>query len=96
MTDAWADQLSAPGVVLAGDAAGWSDPVIGQGLSVAFRDARVLSDLLIASSDWSVQQLAGYRDERTERMRRLRYVSALASLLDLHGVTPTNYDQAVA
>jgi 2-polyprenyl-6-methoxyphenol hydroxylase-like FAD-dependent oxidoreductase len=86
MTDGWAERLTAQGVVLAGDAAGWSDPIIGQGLSVAFRDARVLSDLLVASNDWSEQQLAGYCDERTERMRRLRYVSALASLLDLHGV----------
>jgi 2-polyprenyl-6-methoxyphenol hydroxylase-like FAD-dependent oxidoreductase len=86
MTDGSAHQLTAPGVALAGDAAGWSDPIIGQGLSVAFRDARVLSDVLLASSDWSEGQLASYRDERTERMRRLRYVSALASLLDLHGV----------
>jgi hypothetical protein len=31
-----ADELLLPGVVFAGDAAGWSDPIIGQRLSVAF------------------------------------------------------------
>ena len=32
----------APGVVLIGDAAGWNDPIIGQGLSIALRDVRMV------------------------------------------------------
>jgi 2-polyprenyl-6-methoxyphenol hydroxylase-like FAD-dependent oxidoreductase len=58
--------------VFAGDAAGWSNPLIGQGLSVAMRDARVLTDALLADDRWTVDTLRHYTDERAERMRRLR------------------------
>ena len=39
--DTWTDAPFADGVVLIGDAAGYNDPIIGQGLSIALRDARV-------------------------------------------------------
>ena len=39
MTDSWTSIPATDGVVLLGDAAGWSNPVIGQGLAVALRDA---------------------------------------------------------
>ena len=35
------------------DAAGHSDPQLGQGLSIAMRDVRILSELLLSSDDWS-------------------------------------------
>ena len=35
-----------PGVVLIGDAAGHDDPIIGQGLSIAYRDVRIVRDLM--------------------------------------------------
>ena len=35
------------GVVLIGDAAGHNDPIIGQGLSIALRDARIVRDLVL-------------------------------------------------
>ena len=38
-SDSWTTTACLDGVVLAGDAAGWSDPVIGEGLSIALRDA---------------------------------------------------------
>ena len=69
MTDSWMDEPFVPGVVLAGDAAGWSDPTIGQGLSVAMRDVRVLRDILSDDSAWDFRP---YAHERSERMRRLR------------------------
>ncbi len=69
------------GVVLAGDAAGWIDPLIGQGTSVAMRDARVLSDILLASKDWSAAALMPYVEERAERMRRLRLSAHLCERL---------------
>jgi 2-polyprenyl-6-methoxyphenol hydroxylase-like FAD-dependent oxidoreductase len=69
MTDTWIDEPFVPGVVLAGDAAGWSDPTIGQGLSVAMRDVRVLSEILSHDSTWDFRL---YAEERRERMRRLR------------------------
>lgn len=85
MTDSWADSVLVPGVALIGDAAGWSNPVTGQGLAVALRDARVLSDSLLAATSWSVGCLASYADERAERMRRLRFASALTDLLAAFG-----------
>jgi 2-polyprenyl-6-methoxyphenol hydroxylase-like FAD-dependent oxidoreductase len=72
--------------VLVGDAAGWSNPVTGQGLSIAMRDARVLSDLLLTSADWSSAGLAPYREERRERMARLRFATALTDLITAFGV----------
>jgi 2-polyprenyl-6-methoxyphenol hydroxylase-like FAD-dependent oxidoreductase len=85
MTDSWTDDPVLDGVVLAGDAAGWSNPVTGQGLSVAMRDARVLTDVLLASRDWSREALAAYTAERRERMARLRFATALTDLLAAFG-----------
>jgi 2-polyprenyl-6-methoxyphenol hydroxylase-like FAD-dependent oxidoreductase len=50
--DVWVDHPYRDGVALAGDAASSNDPSWGQGLSIAFRDARVLSDQLLAGTDW--------------------------------------------
>lgn len=71
-TDSWIEEPAADGVVLVADAAGWSDPIIGQGLSVAMRDVRLVSDVLVSSDDWSPGAFAPYVQERAERMRRLR------------------------
>jgi 2-polyprenyl-6-methoxyphenol hydroxylase-like FAD-dependent oxidoreductase len=60
--------------VLIGDAAGWSDPFIGQGLSVALRDARIVSEVLLAEGRWTPGAFSAYGQERAERMRRLRIV----------------------
>jgi 2-polyprenyl-6-methoxyphenol hydroxylase-like FAD-dependent oxidoreductase len=67
----------ATGVILIGDAASWSDPIIGQGLSVALRDARSVGDVLLASDDWHPHAFRGYVEERSERMRRLRIAAFL-------------------
>ena len=50
--DVWVAHPYRDGVALAGDAASSNDPSWGQGLSLAFRDARVLSDELVAGTDW--------------------------------------------
>jgi 2-polyprenyl-6-methoxyphenol hydroxylase-like FAD-dependent oxidoreductase len=71
-TDTWTDQPFREGAVLVGDAAGWSDPLIGQGLSVALRDARTVAGVLVESDDWSPAAFSAYGEERAERMRRLR------------------------
>jgi 2-polyprenyl-6-methoxyphenol hydroxylase-like FAD-dependent oxidoreductase len=71
MNDSWTDRPFAEGAVLIGDAAGWSDPIIGQGLSVAFRDARMVWDILRSNSDWSADMFRPYEEERAVRMRRL-------------------------
>lgn len=50
--DVWVEHPYQNGVALVGDAAASSDPSCGQGLSLAFRDARVLCEELLARSDW--------------------------------------------
>jgi 2-polyprenyl-6-methoxyphenol hydroxylase-like FAD-dependent oxidoreductase len=79
MNDTWTDQPYAPGVVLIGDAAGWNDPIIGQGLSIALRDARIVGDILGAEDRWSSSVFAPYAAERRERMRRLRVAARVVT-----------------
>jgi 2-polyprenyl-6-methoxyphenol hydroxylase-like FAD-dependent oxidoreductase len=81
MNDAWCDTPFTDGVVLIGDAAGWSDPIIGQGLSIAMRDARIVSDVLLADSNWTPAAFVPYAEERAERLRRLRVSVRLVSAL---------------
>lgn len=83
MNDAWTDGPVVPGAVLIGDAAGWTDPVVGQGLSIALRDARLVRDALRSSSAWSPQILKPYVDEREERMRRLRVSGAVRTAMNM-------------
>ncbi len=81
--DAWTDQPFVDGAVLVGDAAGWNDPIVGLGLSITYRDVRLVSDLLLGSDDWSPALLAPYGEERAERMRRLRFAASITSALDM-------------
>jgi 2-polyprenyl-6-methoxyphenol hydroxylase-like FAD-dependent oxidoreductase len=74
--DTWTDTPFVEGVVLIGDAAGYNNPIIGQGLSLSMRDVRVLSELLVADRDWTPAGLTPYADERRERMRRMRLAAA--------------------
>jgi len=69
--DSWTEQPFVEGVVLVGDAAGWNNPVIGQGLSIAMRDARTVRDI-VRGGDLQPGAFAPYATERLERMRRLR------------------------
>lgn len=80
--DAWTDEPFAEGVVLVGDAAGWNDPIIGLGLSITYRDVRIVTELLKGSGDWGPALLAPYAEERAERMRRLRFAAKIQSALD--------------
>jgi 2-polyprenyl-6-methoxyphenol hydroxylase-like FAD-dependent oxidoreductase len=70
--DAWVDQPYVDGVVLIGDAGGYNNPLIGQGLSLAVRDAGVLADLLRTDGSKTRTALEAYGAERTERLRRAR------------------------
>jgi 2-polyprenyl-6-methoxyphenol hydroxylase-like FAD-dependent oxidoreductase len=71
-SDTWIDRPMAPGVVLIGDAAGHNDPTIGQGVSIAFRDVRLVADALSQNAQWTGDIFVPYAEERRERMRRLR------------------------
>jgi 2-polyprenyl-6-methoxyphenol hydroxylase-like FAD-dependent oxidoreductase len=77
--DTWVDVPVRDGVVLIGDAAGWNDPITGQGQSIALRDVRIVSEVLQASDDWSAAAFTPYVEERRERMRRLRFGASMQS-----------------
>ncbi len=81
--DSWTDEPYAPGVVLVGDAAGWNDPIIGLGLSITYRDVRLVSELLKSTDAWTTETLRPYGEERRERMRRLRFAASLQAGLDM-------------
>lgn len=69
----WTDTVAVAGAVLIGDAAGYNDPITGQGLSITYRDVRQVRDALLNNDDWSDPAIfEPYAEERTERMRRLR------------------------
>ena len=72
--DTWTATPFADGVVLIGDAAGHNDPIIGQGLSIAMRDARIVRDLVLDGAR-TPDAFAAYGAERMERMARLRFIA---------------------
>ncbi|MGP8269632.1 MAG: FAD-dependent oxidoreductase [Terracidiphilus sp.] len=49
----WVEHPYRDGIALLGDTATSSDPTFGQGLSLTLRDARVLRDHLLSSTDWN-------------------------------------------
>jgi 2-polyprenyl-6-methoxyphenol hydroxylase-like FAD-dependent oxidoreductase len=80
--DHWIDDPSCPGVVLIGDAAGHNDPIIGQGLSIALRDVRLVTEILRdAKTAGREPDFRPYVEERAERMRRLRITAQVAATL---------------
>jgi 2-polyprenyl-6-methoxyphenol hydroxylase-like FAD-dependent oxidoreductase len=81
--DTWAEVPFVEGVVLIGDAAGYSNPLIGQGLSLALRDARVLSEILVSTERWSPESFLPYAEERRKRVQRVRFTAAL--MAELYG-----------
>jgi menaquinone-9 beta-reductase len=81
--DTWTDVPYVPGVVLIGDAAGHNDPIIGQGLSISYRDVRIVRDLMLENRDWAADIFRPYAEERRERMRRLRLTASTFSILSV-------------
>jgi 2-polyprenyl-6-methoxyphenol hydroxylase-like FAD-dependent oxidoreductase len=81
--DSWTDVPFVEGAVLIGDAAGWNDPIVGLGLSITYRDVRIVSEILKGSEDWSAASFLSYAEERRERMRRLRFAASLQAALDM-------------
>jgi menaquinone-9 beta-reductase len=78
--DVWIDHPVAPGIVLIGDAAGHNDPSGGQGISIALKDARLVSEALNATKAWTPEAFAPYASQRREQMRRLRFSTRLLSI----------------
>ncbi|MBI1239511.1 MAG: NAD(P)-binding protein [Alphaproteobacteria bacterium] len=81
--DSWTDEPFAPGLVLIGDAAGWNDPIIGLGLSITYRDVRIVSEILKETPPGATPDFRPYAEERAERMRRLRFAGQMVAALDM-------------
>ncbi|GAC1604062.1 MAG: FAD-dependent oxidoreductase [Acidimicrobiales bacterium] len=77
--DTWTDTPYADGLVLIGDAAGHNDPIVGQGLSIALRDARIVRDLVLSGAR-GPEDFASYGAERFARMERLRLMADVISV----------------
>lgn len=80
--DTWTATPYTDGVVLVGDAAGHNDPIIGQGLSIALRDARMVRDLVLDGAS-GPDDFRPYGEERVERMRRLRLVADIVATVNV-------------
>jgi len=79
--DAALDRPYAEGAVLIGDAAGYSDPIFGQGLSVVLRDARLVRDALLTNEQWRTTIFDAYAEERRERMRRIMQMTRFGTTM---------------
>jgi 2-polyprenyl-6-methoxyphenol hydroxylase-like FAD-dependent oxidoreductase len=73
----------APGVVLIGDAAGYDDPTLGQGLSNAFHDVRLVSEAISRGADSTPERFHNYVEARRERGRRQQLLSYVTSRIRL-------------
>jgi 2-polyprenyl-6-methoxyphenol hydroxylase-like FAD-dependent oxidoreductase len=80
--DGWMDEPVAPGVVFIGDAAGWNDPINGQGLSITLRDVRITSEILKSTSEWSQSAFNEYVGERRVRMSNLLFAARVSSKIN--------------
>lgn len=76
--DTWTSAPYSDRAVLVGDAAGHNDPIIGQGLSIAMRDARIVRDLVLGGARCAAD-FAPYGQERSARMARLRLIADIFS-----------------
>lgn len=72
--DTWTEEPCTDGVVLVGDAAGYNDPIIGQGLSLTMADVRDVSQVVLAGGR-TPSDFADYAVARADRFAKLRLCS---------------------
>jgi menaquinone-9 beta-reductase len=72
--DTWTDEPCTDGVLLIGDAAGYNDPIIGQGLSLTMADLRDTSKVILAGGR-KPTDFADYAVARADRFAKLRLAS---------------------
>lgn len=83
--DAWINVPHVPGAVLVGDAAGYSNPLCAQGLSVCMRDVRLVADALLGRDDWGPGVFDEYTSDRARRMEALRTFAQFFHLANIPG-----------
>jgi len=72
--DTWTDEPFARGVVLVGDSAGYNDPIVGQGLSLAMADIRDVSRVII-NGGRTPNAFVDYGIARSDRFAKQRLAS---------------------
>jgi menaquinone-9 beta-reductase len=77
--ETWCPEPFCDGVVLVGDAAGYTDPILGQGLSLAIADVAQVARTLSSSDDWSSGRFADYGQDKARRMAHQRGIARLFS-----------------
>ncbi len=82
--DSWVGSPVLDGFALVGDAGGYNNVLIGQGLSLALRDARLLGEVLLGADEWSVENLRPYAVERTRRLATQRLTGRLIAAAHRH------------
>ena len=88
--DTWTDGPFAPGVVLVGDSAGYNDPIVGQGLSLAMADIRDVSRVIIAGGR-AAADFEAYRTARSDRFAKQRLASqTMADMMCTFGEDAAN------
>jgi 2-polyprenyl-6-methoxyphenol hydroxylase-like FAD-dependent oxidoreductase len=80
--ETWTETPFVEGVALVGDAGGYSDPAIGQGLALTMCDVEALAGVMLSQKDWSPYGLQPYAVERFERSRRVRFTSTVLGALN--------------
>lgn len=88
--DTWTDRPVRDGVVLVGDAAGASNPLCAQGMSVCLRDVRLVRDVLLGGGRWDEAAFGPYVADRAERMARLRAVARFFTPYSVPGTIPAS------
>jgi 2-polyprenyl-6-methoxyphenol hydroxylase-like FAD-dependent oxidoreductase len=79
--DTWTEVPFVEGIVLIGDAGGYNGPIIGEGLSLALRDVRLLSEILLEQPEWMLTGFERYGERRREGLRRMRIAAAFRAVL---------------
>ena len=77
--DSWVASPVRDGFALIGDAGGYNNLLIGQGLSLAMRDSRILAQLLLSTDEWTETGLEPYAAERTRRLSAQRFTARLVA-----------------
>lgn len=84
--DAWAPTPFVEGVVLVGDAAGFGDPLVGQGLAMTLRDARIVRDLILDGAT-TRSAFVSYADERLGRVERYGLIADVLAVANAEQCT---------
>ncbi len=73
-----------PKFVLLGDAAGFTDPITGGGMTQALQSAEILAEHLAAESNWTERPLESFDRTREKMLRDYRWLTAAMLWLAKH------------